>query len=319
MLVPTNVGKGSEEAGMEVLWLTMRPAGGNRTANTVTTRPAYVYVESGTYRVKSSIHMLVSTFLVGDPLNPPTLLADPELGNRSVIDGFDPYQGDIGSTKNFYMAVRNVRIDTTALDPEINATAMDWSVSQGCSLTNVQISMPQPSNHTGITMNSGGSGILISDSVSCAKSIGTRLRVLKFSNCFWETPLLTPADVPRGGVGIRLQGQQYLFKGLTFYGCDVCISVIGIHIATFQDISFMNCKYGVDMGSENAAGAVSLVDSSVLSCTAAVNAFVSGSGQGSLVIDRLQVSSANAVQSSNGTVLLAGPVPSNQVWVMGNE
>ncbi len=141
-------------------------ADGNRTANTVTTRPAYIYVEPGTYLISASIQMLVSTFLVGDPLNVPTLVAHHDLGSRPVIIGYDEYQGDLGATKNFYMTVRNLRIDTRAIPSQTIAVAMDWSVSQGCSLSNIDISMLESSSHVGITMNNGGSGTLIADSVS---------------------------------------------------------------------------------------------------------------------------------------------------------
>lgn len=112
--------------------------------------------------------MLVTTFLVGDPLNPPVLIADPALGSQPVINGYDSHQGDGSATKNFYMAVRNIVIDTTEIGTGVQAVGMDWSVSQGCSLTNVKIRMPNYSSHIGITMNEGGSGILISDSVSCS-------------------------------------------------------------------------------------------------------------------------------------------------------
>jgi len=144
---------------------------GNRANNTVTTRPAYIYVEPGTYRIKQPINMLVNTFLVGDPLSIPTLLADPALGYYPVINGFDMYQGDISSTKNFYMTVRNLKIDTTGVDPGANAVGMDWSVSQGCSLSNVHIVMPVGSKHVGITMNQGGSGTIITDSVGVSRGI----------------------------------------------------------------------------------------------------------------------------------------------------
>jgi glucan 1,3-beta-glucosidase len=53
--------------------LTHRLIAWNRTGNTVTTMPAYVYVPPGTYRIKKSIQMLVSTYLIGDPIHPSVL------------------------------------------------------------------------------------------------------------------------------------------------------------------------------------------------------------------------------------------------------
>ena len=131
----------------------------------MTTRPAYVYVPPGTYVFKKSIQMLVNTYLIGDALVPPTLVSDPELGNNTIIYGYDAYQGDGSATKNFYMSVRNFKLDTTQISSSIQARAMDWSVSQGCSLVNVHITMPSNSNHTGITMSEGGSGTIIADCV----------------------------------------------------------------------------------------------------------------------------------------------------------
>jgi len=90
-------------------------------------------------------------------------------------------------------------------------------------------------------------------------------------------------------VGIRLQNQQYMLKGLSFDRCNTGVYVNNVYIATFQGISFSNCNIGIDMGRSGSAGAVSVVDSSVTACGMGVNAFVSGTGQGSLVIDQLDV------------------------------
>jgi glucan 1,3-beta-glucosidase len=121
--------------------------------------------------IKKSIQMLVYTFLVGDPLNPPTLVADPALNTSPVIYGYDSHQGEGSPTKNFYMAVRNLKIDTTKIASSVSARAMDWSVAQASGLIGIHINMPTSvSNHTGISMKHGGSGMLIADSVSLPPS-----------------------------------------------------------------------------------------------------------------------------------------------------
>ncbi|KAK6217374.1 exo-beta-1 [Colletotrichum tabaci] len=259
-----------------------------RTGNTVTTRPAYVYIPPGRYRIKKPIQMLVTTFLVGDALNPPVLIADPALGGQPVINGYDAHQGDGSATKNFLMAVRNVVIDTTEVGLGAPAVGIDWSVSQGCSLSNVKIRMPNFSSHVGITMNQGGSGILISDS-----------------------------QFEGGAIGIRVNGQQYQFKNLSFNGCNVGISMDSVYVAVVQGVTFANCNFGIDMGRDK-TGVVSLVDSSVRACNAGVNNLVTGYGQNSLVIDNFQVTDATAVKSaSDGSTLRAGSVAAGQTWVMG--
>ncbi|KAK3378111.1 pectate lyase superfamily protein-domain-containing protein [Podospora didyma] len=261
----------------------------NRTANTVTTLPAYIYVPPGKYRIKKPIEMLVNTFLIGDALDLPTLIADPALEASFVISGYDAYQGEGSANKNFFMAVRNLRIDMTEIGSIVNATAIDWSVSQGCSLTNIHIKMAPSSNHTGISMQNGGSGNVISD-----------------------------CSFTGGAIGIHLANQQYLLKGLSFDGCAVGIYMKISYVTTIQGCSFTNCQYGVDMGRNESAGSVSIVDSSVHKCNAGVNAFVSGNGQGSLVLDNFAVLEAVAVKSSTGATLLEGSVPGGQVWLMGN-
>lgn len=120
-------------------------------------------------------------------------------------------------------------------------------------------------------------------------------------------------------MGIRLQNQQYILKNLTFNGCDACIYVYSVFVATLQGISFKNCNFGLDIGRNGSAGAISIVDSSVSQCDAGINAYVTGMAQGSLVLDNFQVNSAAAVKSSDGATLLAGSVPPGQAWVMGNS
>ena len=233
--------------------------------------------------------MLVNTFLIGDALNPPTLIADPALQENPVINGYDSHQGEGSSSKNFYIAVRNFKIDTTRIPIGVAGRAIDWSVSQACSLTNVHVNMPPSSAHVGLTMNEGGSGTIIAD-----------------------------CSFTGGAVGLQLANQQYMLKGLAFDGCGVGIFVQRSFVATIQGCSFTNCNYGVDMSAPGASGAVSIVDSSVSKCTAGVNAYVSGNAQGSLVLDGFAASDAVAVISSSGKTLLQGSVPDGQVWVLGN-
>lgn len=255
----------------------------------MTTLPAYIYVPPGTYLIKRPIQLLVNTFLIGDPLNPPTLVADPELETNPVINGYDDHQGEGSSTKNFYMAVRNFNIDTTRIASSVRARAIDWSVSQACSLTDVHIHMAPSSSHVGVTMDRGGSGKIIAD-----------------------------CSFTGGAVGIQLANQQYMLKGLRFDGCSVGISVVKSFVTTIQGCSFANCNYGIDVSGVNSTGSVSVVDSSVSRCTAGINAHVSGNGQGSLVLDGFTVSDAVAVRASSGATLLQGSVPEGQTWVLGN-
>ncbi|KAK1754506.1 glucan 1,3-beta-glucosidase [Echria macrotheca] len=262
----------------------------SRAGNTVTTRPAYVYIPPGTYLIKQSVQMLVNTFLIGDAANLPVLIADPALDDNPVVYGYDDLQGNNGATKNFYMAVRNLRIDTSRISSNVQAKAMEWSVSQSCSLSNIHVVMPEGSRHTGIAMNRGGSPLIISD-----------------------------CTFTGGAVGVEVGSQQYLLKGLSFDSCAVGIYMKWTFVVTVLGAKFSNCRYGIDAGRENSVGTMSVVDSTVSKCEAGVLAYVSGTGQNSLVLDNFDVKDAVAVKSAvTNTYLLGGSIAPRQTWVLGN-
>jgi glucan 1,3-beta-glucosidase len=97
----------------------------------------------------------------------------------------------------------------------------------------------------------------------------------------------------------------------------VGINITSVFVATFQDLTFANCNYGISTGTS--AGAISLIDSSASACVAGVNAYVSGNGQGSLTLDNFQTDSGTvAVRSSEGDTLLQGSVAGGLTWVLGN-
>lgn len=85
-----------------------------------------------------------------------------------------------------------------------------------------------------------------------------------------------------------------------------------------QDLNFVNCGTGIDMGGNGAAGSVSLIDSSASSVGTVVNAYKTGNGQGSLTIENfVSTNSGPTVRQSNGgQTLVAGSIPNT--WVMGN-
>lgn len=91
-------------------------------------------------------------------------------------------------------------------------------------------------------------------------------------------------------------------------------------VGTFQDITFENCLYGVDLSAQYSVGSVSIVDSSVSSCAAGVYTYVTGTGEGSLVLDNFNVGTGvTGVLSTTGDTLVDGSVAAGETWVMGNE
>lgn len=133
-----------------------------------TTAPALIYVPAGTYKISKSVKMLVGTMMIGDPLNKPVLKADANLGTNPIIDGFDSSRFLV-STTNFFIGIKNIKLDTTSINTNTPAVALNWPVSQATQLYNVDFNMPNFSKHVGITMDGGssggGSGTILSDLV----------------------------------------------------------------------------------------------------------------------------------------------------------
>jgi glucan 1,3-beta-glucosidase len=118
-----------------------------------TGQPAVVYIPSGTYLMEGSLQLYVGTVLVGDPINPPVLKASANFPNDHIIYGKDPNQG---GTVNFYLALKNVIIDSTNVDKDQTLGLLDWTVSQATQLANVVFNMPDYSTgHTGVTSQYG--------------------------------------------------------------------------------------------------------------------------------------------------------------------
>jgi glucan 1,3-beta-glucosidase len=102
-----------------------------------TGQPAVIYLPAGTYRLDGSIQLFVGTVLMGDPINPPVLKADGNFKNDHIIYGKDLWQK---GTINFYIAMKNLIIDSTNINKDHSITLVDWTVSQATQLTNVVFS-----------------------------------------------------------------------------------------------------------------------------------------------------------------------------------
>ena len=140
--------------------------GGSRFQIEVSTRPAEVFVPSGTYILTKQLDLRLNTILVGDPNNRPVLKASSSFRGDTVVNGYDYASKDTGGTTAFFIAMKNIIIDTTSIDPDTTVLALQWGVAQACQLTNIHIKMPTNSkNHTGIALDQG-SATVISDVVS---------------------------------------------------------------------------------------------------------------------------------------------------------
>ena len=140
--------------------------GGNRYNNEVTTRPAEVFVPGGTYKLTKQLDMRLNTILVGDPNNRPTFKASSDFNGGTVVNGYDYATHDSGGTTAFFIAMKNIIIDTTSIAPDTTVLALQWGIAQGSQLTNIEINMPTHSKgHTGIALDQG-STTAVTDIVS---------------------------------------------------------------------------------------------------------------------------------------------------------
>lgn len=141
-------------------------AAGTRYNNEVTTRPALVYVPGGTYKLTKTLDLRLNTILVGDPLDRPVFKASANFIGDSLINGNDFATNGASGTTNFLIAIKNIVIDTTAINKDAAIIALRWGIAQACQLTNIKINMPTNSGgHIGIDLNQG-STISVSDVVS---------------------------------------------------------------------------------------------------------------------------------------------------------
>ena len=202
-----------------------------------------------------------------------------------MIYGKDPHHD---STINFYIALKNFRLDSTALSPSTKFTLLDWSVSQATQLVNLVFNMPNySSGHTGLAMPEGGSGTFMGD--------------LTFNG---------------GAVGINLSNQQYEVKSATFNGCTTGVLISHCYDCVFVNMNFMNGAVGIDMSGSDGFS-VSLIDSTASNIGAAVKTVASSTGQHSLVIDNFVAGSGlTAVVQASGQNILTNSVSDS--WVCGN-
>jgi hypothetical protein len=127
---------------------------GSRFWNSLSTRPAQIFIPGGTYVLTGRLEIPLNTILVGDPSNPPVIKASSSFSGDTLIDAHLRFVDS--PEQNFFMAIKNIQIDTTAFNKDSPLTALNWAVAQACQLTNVNITMPFNSGgHTGISMFGG--------------------------------------------------------------------------------------------------------------------------------------------------------------------
>jgi glucan 1,3-beta-glucosidase len=279
---------------------------GNRCGNGCgesTTTPALVYFPSGKYLISSPIILYYYTQMVGNALNPPTLVMASAFQGIGLIDS-DPYVSGgqwYGNTNNFYRQVRNFIIDLTQTPATSASTGIHWQVAQATSLTNIVFQMSTASNtaHQGVWMENGSGGFM-SD--------------LVFNG---------------GKFGIWVGNQQFTSRNLTMNNCQTAIYMNWNWAWTFKTLNINNCALGLDMtaggSSAQAVGSVTLLDVSITNTPTGVLTGTTSTSQtktsGSLILDNVQVHNVPVVvKGSSGNTILAGTTGSTTVksWGQGS-
>ncbi|RAL02841.1 glycoside hydrolase family 55 protein [Aspergillus ibericus CBS 121593] len=246
-----------------------------------TGQPAIVYLPSGTYLMKSSLQLYVGTVIIGDPTDPPVLKASSDFADDHIIYGKDP---NFGGTINFYIGIKNVILDSTDIDADKAITLLDWTVSQATQLTNVGFNMPNYSSaHVGLTTQYDYNSNLI-------------LNDLWFKG---------------GAIGMKLSGQQWVFKNISFTGTTTGVQAGG------TDIVFLGCHFesgDVGIDAQGTSGSLTVVDSTGVSMGTLVSSYSSGTAGNSIVLDNVQNSGPTV--KLGGRTVWSGNVP--DTWVHGN-
>jgi hypothetical protein len=267
-----------------------------------TTSPALVYFPSGTYLVSSPIVMYYFTQLVGNALNPPTLLMDPSFNGIGLIDS-DPYTANgqwYQNQNNFFRQVRNFVFDLTKTPATSASTGIHWQVAQATSLTNLVFKMSKDANtkHQGVWMENGSGGFM-SD--------------LVFDG---------------GKFGLWVGNQQFTSRNLTISNAQTAIYMNWNWAWTFKTLNIDNCNVGIDMtagGSSNqGVGSITVVDAKISNTPTGVLSGTSSTSQtkasGSLILDNVVLDNVATAVGNGNTTILAGTSGSKTItsWGQGS-
>ncbi|KAI9035159.1 exo-beta-1 [Aspergillus affinis] len=245
-----------------------------------TGQPAIIYLPPGTYLLSAALQFYVGTVIVGDPTNPPTLKAASEFSGDHMIYAKDPsYVGTI----NFQIGIKNIILDSTAVAATQAFNLVDWTVSQATQLANVVFNMPTgDTNHVGLTTQYDYNSNLI-------------------MNDLW---------FQGGSIGMKLSGQQWVFKSLRFTGTKIGV------IAGGTDIVFMDCHFeqgdiGIDAG--GTSGSLTVIDSSGSGLNSFIVSGDSGNAGNAIILENIQ--NTGTTVTLGGEAKLSGPVA--DTWVHG--
>ena len=215
--------------------------------NCQTTRPSYVYVPAGTYKITATLPLTFYTQLVGEHDNRPRLVAH---GSKySVLDaGIDegPGHGWFGNVNqnNFYHQLRNMVID---LQHCSSCVGLHWQVSQATNVVNVEFVLgPSSSSNTGLVMENGSGGYF-----------GDMIFI--------------------GGLtAMAIGNQQFTMRNVTISGSTTGIHMFWNWIWALHDVRIENVETAILL--DGGVSSISLVDVSIANAAVGITT-VSGTSQ----------------------------------------
>uniref|UniRef100_A0A0W0EZ54 Putative glycoside hydrolase family 55 protein n=1 Tax=Moniliophthora roreri TaxID=221103 RepID=A0A0W0EZ54_MONRR len=255
---------------------------GETTCHSSTVSPALVYFPAGTSLYS---HTTIPPCEIGDAKNPPTLLADSTFNGIAVIDSDFYIPGGDGAewykpVNNFFRTVRNFRIDTTRMPPDVYGTGLHWQVGQATNLINIHVEMSQvPGNkHQGIFMENGSGGFMAD---------------LSFNG---------------GAFGMWVSNQQFTVHNVKITNAATGVYQLWNWGFTWKNVDISNCGIGFNINTgglteaTQTAGGVLILDSSISASSQAIltTSDMSSKLGGSIVLQNVKLS--GNVQDGNGAM-----------------
>lgn len=231
--------------------------------------------------MENSLQLYVGTVLVGDAINPPILKAASDFPNDHIVYAKDP---NFGGTINFYVGIKNLVIDSTAVNANNSLTLLDWTVSQATQLANVVFNMPDYSTgHTGISSQYDyNSNVILND--------------LTFNG---------------GAYGVNMSGQQWIFKNIKTNGTTTGMKASGNSVVCLA-CSFANTGTGID--ASVVGGVLSVIDTTGTNVGTLISGSSSSGAGHSIVLDN--ISNSGTTVSIDGKAVVNDDVA--DTWVYGS-
>ncbi|GJJ08001.1 hypothetical protein Clacol_002208 [Clathrus columnatus] len=288
---------------------------GNTTCQSSTVSPALVYFPKGEYVVSTPIVSWYYTQLIGDPTDPPTIIATPDFNGIAVIGmrerplcmfsflsvavDADPYIPDGGGINE--RSVRNFVIDLTKTPPlpKLRDFIGKYPRVLVCTIFGmVEMSTDPNTNHQGLFMENGSGGFLAS---------------ITFNG---------------GKMGMNTGNQQFTIRNVTINNAQIGMFMNWNWAWTLQGLNINNCQIGLQINTggttpdRQTAGSETIIDATVTNTPIFIQTTETSSGSlaGSLLLDNIALSNVpKAVTTAQGVTVLTGPGTGTITqWAQGN-